>query len=172
MIFFDEIDAIASKRGGCEGEGSNVSERVLTQLLTELDGVETLNDVTLVAATNRPDIIDKALMRPGRIDRIIYIPLPDLKTRSEIFSIQLRNTPLAPNCNIDGVVAETEGYSGAEIAAICREAAMAALQEDINITHVSHEHFVKALDTVKPRISTDLVRYYAKFQEQCGLHSL
>lgn len=170
VIFFDEIDAVASKRGSCEG--SNVSERVLTQLLTELDGVETLNDVTLVAATNRPDIIDKALMRPGRIDRIIYIPLPDLKTRSEIFSIQLRNTPLAPDFNIDDVVAQTEGYSGAEIAAICREAALAALQENINAMHVGNEHFVEALDTVKRGISKDLIQYYAKFQQQCPLYSL
>lgn len=172
MIFFDEVDAIASKRGNCEGEGSNVSERVLTQLLTELDGVESLNDVTLVAATNRPDVIDKALMRPGRIDRIIYIPLPDLKTRSEIFRIQLRNTPLALGVNIDDVVTQTEGYSGAEITAVCREAALAALQENINAVNVGHRHFIQALETIKPRISSDLICYYAKFQEECGLHSL
>lgn len=172
VIFFDEVDAIASKRGNCEGEGSNVSERVLTQLLTELDGVESLNDVTLVAATNRPDVIDKALMRPGRIDRIIYIPLPDLKTRSEIFRIQLRNTPLALGVNIDDVVTQTEGYSGAEITAVCREAALAALQENINAVNVGHRHFIQALETIKPRISSDLICYYAKFQEECGLHSL
>ena len=151
---------------------SNVSERVLTQLLTELDGVETLNDVTLVAATNRPDVIDKALMRPGRIDRIIYIPLPDEKTRTEIFNIQLRNTPLGPDTNINDVIAQTEGYSGAEITAICREAALAALQEDINAMNVKHEHFVQALQIVKPRISPELVQYYNKFQEHCGIHSL
>lgn len=149
-----------------------MSERVLTQLLTELDGVETLNDVTLVAATNRPDVIDKALMRPGRIDRIIYIPLPDQETRTEIFNVQLRNTPLAPCMNINDIVAQTEGYSGAEITAICREAALAALQEDIDTRYVKHENFVQALQTVKPRITADLVQYYSKFQEQCGIHSL
>lgn len=171
-MFFDEIDAVASKRGGSDGDVSNVSERVLTQLLTELDGVEALNDVTFVAATNRPDVIDKALMRPGRIDRIIYIPLPDEKTRNEIFRIQLRNTPLAPGMNIDDIVAQTEGYSGAEISAICREASLAALQEDINATHVNYDHFVLALRTVKPRISADLVKYYNEFQKQCGIHTL
>ena len=172
VVFFDEIDAIASKRGGNDGDVSNVSERVLTQLLTELDGVETLNDVTLVAATNRPDVIDKALMRPGRIDRIIYIPLPDQETRTEIFNIQLRNTPLAPGMNINDIITQTKGYSGAEITAICREAALAALQEDIDAKYVKNENFVQALKTVKPRISADLVQYYSKFQEQCGIHSL
>lgn len=172
VVFFDEVDAVASKRGGSDGDVSNVSERVLTQLLTELDGVETLSDVTLVAATNRPDVIDKALMRPGRIDRIIYIPLPDYETRREIFNIQLRNTPLAPGMNLDDIITQTEGHSGAEITAICREAALAALQEDINAVHVTHEHFVQALQTIKPRISTDLVQCYDKFQKQCGIHSL
>ena len=172
VVFFDEIDAVASKRGGNDGDVSNVSERVLTQLLTELDGVETLNDVTLVAATNRPDVIDKALMRPGRIDRIIYIPLPDLQTRTEIFNIHLRETPLACGVNIDDIIVQTEGYSGAEITAICREAALAALQDDINAVHVKHEHFVKALQTVKPQISADLVQYYNQFQKHCGIHSL
>ena len=172
VVFFDEIDAVASKRGGNDGDVSNVSERVLTQLLTELDGVETLNDVTLVAATNRPDVIDKALMRPGRIDRIIYIPLPDFETRREIFNIQLRNTPLASGIDIRDIITQTEGYSGAEITAICREAALAALQEDINAAHVKHGHFLQALQTVKPRISADLVEYYSKFQEQCGIHCL
>ncbi|XP_028397901.1 ATPase family protein 2 homolog [Dendronephthya gigantea] len=172
VVFFDEIDAVASQRGGGDADVSNVSERVLTQLLTELDGVETLNDVTLVAATNRPDVIDKALMRPGRIDRIIYIPLPDPETRKEIFNIHLRDTPLDPGVNIDDIIAQTEGYSGAEITAICREAALAALQDDINAMNVKHEHFLQALQTVKPRISSDLVQYYKKFQEHCGIHSL
>ena len=172
VVFFDEIDAVASKRGGNDGDVSNVSERVLTQLLTELDGVEALNDVTLVAATNRPDVIDKALMRPGRIDRIIYIPLPDLQTRTDIFNIHLRKTPLAPGVNIGDIIVQTEGYSGAEITAVCREAALAALQEDINAVHVKHAHFLQALQTVKPRISADLIKYYNKFQEQCGIHSL
>lgn len=172
VVFFDEIDAVASQRGGSDAGVSDVSERVLTQLLTELDGVETLNDVTLVAATNRPDVIDKALMRPGRIDRIIYIPLPDNETRKEIFNIHLRDTPLDSGVNIDDIIAQTEGYSGAEITAICREAALAALQDDINAVSVKHEHFLQALQTVKPRISADLVQYYRKFQEQCGIHSL
>lgn len=172
IVFIDEIDGIAMRRSTVDGDVSNVSERVLTQLLMELDGVETLNDVTLVAATNRPDVIDNALMRPGRIDRIIYIPLPDKDTRTEIFSIHLRKTPLAPDADLDDVICKTEGYSGAEITAICREAALAALQEDINAQNVKHKHFTKALETIKPRTSPDLVQYFKKFQENCGVYSL
>lgn len=135
ILFFDELDALGSERGS-QGSGSNVHERVLAQLLTEIDGIESLKDVTIVGATNRPDLIDsvnqnnllynltsskkvrfglKALTRPGRLDRIIFVPLPDSKTREEIFRIKLRKMPLAEDVSLEFLVSETEGYSGAEV---------------------------------------------------------
>ncbi|HHO57232.1 MAG TPA: AAA family ATPase, partial [Thermoplasmatales archaeon] len=117
IIFFDEIDAIAPSRGGM-GD-SHVTERVISQLLTELDGLEELRDVTVIAATNRPDIIDPALLRPGRFDRLIYIPPPDKKAREEIFKIHTRKKPLAKDVSIKELAEKTEGYTGADIAAVC-----------------------------------------------------
>ena len=113
-----------------------MSDGVLTQLLTELDGVETLKDVIMVAATNRPDMIDKALLRPGRIDRIIYFPLPDKEARKEIFKIHLAKTPLRNDVVLQDLAERTEKFSGAEISALCRNIALAALQEDIESCEV------------------------------------
>uniref|UniRef100_A0A8B9K9L9 AAA+ ATPase domain-containing protein n=1 Tax=Astyanax mexicanus TaxID=7994 RepID=A0A8B9K9L9_ASTMX len=109
IVFFDEIDALAVERG------SGVGDRVLAQLLTEMDGIEQLKDVTVLAATNRPDMIDKALMRPGRLDRIVYVPLPDSATRREIFSLQFRSMPVHSSVHLDDLVTRTERYSGAEV---------------------------------------------------------
>ncbi|XP_068439892.1 ATPase family gene 2 protein homolog A isoform X2 [Clinocottus analis] len=113
IVFFDEIDALAGERGSSSGSGG-VGDRVLAQLLTEMDGIEQLRDVTVLAATNRPDMIDKALMRPGRLDRIVYVPLPDAPTRREIFSLQLRGMPVAQDVSLDELVTRTDKYSGAE----------------------------------------------------------
>ncbi|KAJ0049721.1 hypothetical protein NL108_000570, partial [Boleophthalmus pectinirostris] len=113
IVFFDEIDALASERGSSSGSGG-VGDRVLAQLLTEMDGLEQLRDVTVLAATNRPDMMDKALMRPGRLDRIVYVPLPDASTRREIFTLQFRSMPIAPDVSIDELVSKTNKYSGAE----------------------------------------------------------
>ncbi|XP_041358631.1 ATPase family protein 2 homolog isoform X2 [Gigantopelta aegis] len=120
IIFFDEIDALAVERGSSSG-GSNVADRVLAQLLTEMDGVEQLSDVTIVAATNRPDMIDQALMRPGRIDRIVYVPLPDFETRQEIFQLLFKKMPIGPSVNLQLLATNTERYSGAEVTAVCHE---------------------------------------------------
>uniref|UniRef100_A0A8C3PDU7 vesicle-fusing ATPase n=1 Tax=Chrysemys picta bellii TaxID=8478 RepID=A0A8C3PDU7_CHRPI len=114
ILFFDEIDALAVERGRSSGAG-NVADRVLAQLLTEMDGIEQLKDVTILAATNRPDMIDKALMRPGRIDRIIYVPLPDAKTRREIFKLQFRSMPISDEVCLEELVLQTQKYSGAEV---------------------------------------------------------
>ena len=116
IVFFDEIDALAGERCGRSGSsgGSDVGDRVLAQLLTEIDGVEALSDVTVVAATNRPDRIDRALLRPGRLDRIVYVPLPDADTRSEILKIQFKKMPTADDVSIEELVAKTNRYSGAE----------------------------------------------------------
>uniref|UniRef100_A0A9J8BQ98 non-chaperonin molecular chaperone ATPase n=1 Tax=Cyprinus carpio carpio TaxID=630221 RepID=A0A9J8BQ98_CYPCA len=167
IVFFDEIDALAAARGS-SGHAGGVADRVLAQLLTEMDGIEQLKDVTVLAATNRPDMIDKALMRPGRLDRIIYVPLPDADTRREIFTLQLRNMPIHPSVHLEDLVTRTERYSGAEITAVCREAALQALQEDITAQHVSAGHFDCALNTVRPRIPQTLLQTYTSYQQKHG----
>ncbi|XP_062992505.1 ATPase family gene 2 protein homolog A isoform X4 [Elgaria multicarinata webbii] len=171
ILFFDEIDALAVERGSSSSSG-NVADRVLAQLLTEMDGIEQLKDVTILAATNRPDMIDKALMRPGRIDRIIYVPLPDAATRREIFKIQFCTMPVSDEVHLDELVQQTQKYSGAEITAICREAALAALQEDIQAKSIMRQHFQQALAIVTPRIPDSLQKFYDGYQHQSGLHSL
>ncbi|XP_065341728.1 ATPase family gene 2 protein homolog A [Cloeon dipterum] len=164
IVFFDEVDALCGKRGDSGNEsGSSVQERVLAQLLTELDGVEELRNVTVVAATNRPDRIDQALLRPGRLDRKIYVPLPDAETRREIFSIHKRKTPHSKEVDIDELVSKTDGYSGAEVSAVCHEAALAALQDDINATELCMHHFSQALVSITPRTPASLLDLYASF---------
>ncbi|XP_021537149.1 ATPase family protein 2 homolog isoform X1 [Neomonachus schauinslandi] len=171
IIFFDELDALAVERGSSLGAG-NVADRVLAQLLTEMDGIEQLKDVTILAATNRPDRIDKALMRPGRIDRIIYVPLPDAATRREIFNLQFHSMPISNDVDLDELILQTDTYSGAEIIAVCREAALLALEEDIQANCIMRRHFTQALSTVTPRISKSLRRFYEEYQEKSGLHTL
>ncbi|XP_030306306.1 ATPase family protein 2 homolog [Calypte anna] len=171
ILFFDEIDALAVERGNSSGAGS-VSDRVLAQLLTEMDGMEQLKDVTVLAATNRPDMIDKALLRPGRIDRIIYVPLPDAATRGEIFKLHFQSMPISDEVCLAELVQRTQKYSGAEITAVCREAALLALQEDIDARSVLGRHFGTALTVVTPRIPDSLIQFYAEYQQQSGLHAL
>lgn len=161
IVFFDEIDAL----GGARGEGgSKVGERVLAQLLTEMDGVESLVGVTVLAATNRPDMMDRALLRPGRLDRVIYVPLPDLETRKQVLRIHSARVPVA-GLNTAELAARTEGYSGAELAAVCNEAALAALEEFSDANFVTEKHFNKALLVIKPRIQDDLLRIYDEFRK-------
>ncbi|XP_030047628.1 LOW QUALITY PROTEIN: ATPase family gene 2 protein homolog A [Microcaecilia unicolor] len=171
ILFFDEIDALAVERGSSAGAG-NVADRVLAQLLTEMDGIEQLKDVTVLAATNRPDMIDKALMRPGRLDRIIYVPLPDAATRREIFRLRFHSMPVSKEVCLDQLVAQTEKYSGAEITAVCREAALQALQENIEANCILRRHFEHALSIVTPRIPESLNQFYAAYQQCSGVHAL
>ncbi|XP_008847447.1 ATPase family protein 2 homolog isoform X1 [Nannospalax galili] len=171
IIFFDELDALAVERGSSSGAG-NVADRVLAQLLTEMDGIEQLKDVTVLAATNRPDKIDKALMRPGRIDRIIYVPLPDAATRREILNLQFHSMPISNEVDLDELIFQTDTYSGAEIIAVCREAALLALEEDIKADCIMKRHFTQALSIVTPRISESLRRFYEDYQENSRLHIL
>ncbi|XP_058792061.1 ATPase family gene 2 protein homolog A [Phymastichus coffea] len=162
IIFIDEIDGLAVERGTSSGiSGSSVQERIVTQLLTELDGVTALRNVTLIAATNRPDRIDPALLRPGRFDRLIYVPLPDAETRLEIFQINLRGVPIDKDVNLKDLVELTEGYSGAEIKAICNEAGMKAVEEDVE--QITKEHFRIALSVVIPRTHPDTLKAYENF---------
>lgn len=158
IIFFDEIDAIGGERSS--GGSSSVKERVLAQMLTEMDGVNALQNVTIVAATNRPDLIDKALMRPGRIDRIVYVRLPDTRTREEIFKIKLKKMPIDADVVVADLVAKTDGYSGAEVEAVCQEAALKALEDDFEVDTVKYKDFQRALEIVHPRTSKDLLNLY------------
>ncbi len=176
VLFFDEIDSLAPRRGG--GVDSHVTERVVSQLLTELDGMEELKDVVVIAATNRPDMIDPALLRPGRIERHIYIPPPDREARKEIFRIHLRGKPLAEDVSIDELAEKTEGYTGADIEAACREAGMLAIREAIKpgiskeeakeiakTLKITKEHFEKALEKVKPSMTKEDIKTYEKIVE-------
>ncbi|MCS7386935.1 MAG: CDC48 family AAA ATPase [archaeon GB-1867-005] len=165
IIFLDEVDAIAPMRGLGYGD-SRVTERVISQILTEMDGLVTLENVVVIGATNRPDILDPALLRPGRFDRIIYIPPPDYKARLEILKIHTRNIPLADDVDLEEVARVTEGYSGSDLEAICREAAMAALREDINAQLVAKRHFETALKRVRPSITEDMIQYYKRWTER------
>ncbi|NON61514.1 AAA family ATPase, partial [Acidianus sp. RZ1] len=127
VIFFDEIDSIAPTRGFSHDSG--VTERMVNQLLAEMDGVTALNKVVVIAATNRPDILDPALLRPGRFDRLIYVPPPDKVARLDILKVHTRNVPLDTDVNLETVAEKTEGYTGADIEALVREATMNMLRE-------------------------------------------
>ncbi|MEM4411872.1 MAG: CDC48 family AAA ATPase [Thermofilum sp.] len=165
VVFIDEIDALAPVRGLVTAD-SGVTERVVSQLLTEMDGLERLEGVVVIGATNRPDILDPALLRPGRFDRLIYVPPPDEKARFEILKVHTRRMPLAEDVNLAELAKRTEGYTGADLAAVCKEAALAALREAGRPTKVTMSHFLKALDAIKPSITKeDLIRFQRLAEE-------
>ncbi len=165
VIFFDEIDSVASMPG-MESTDSHTSERVLNQILTEMDGLETLKDVVVIAATNRPNLLDPAILRPGRFDRLVYIGSPDRKGRLKIFKIHTKNTPLAEDVDL-GILADiTEGYVGADIESVCREAVMIALRENFDIESIEMRHFREALKKVKPTITENIAQFYEKIEAQ------
>ncbi|KAF8942484.1 Spermatoproteinsis associated protein 5 [Haplosporangium gracile] len=175
IVFFDEIDALTVKRGGGGDDGgSSVADRVLSQLLNELDGIEPLVNVTVVAATNRPDIMDPALLRPGRIDRILYVSPPDLPSRREILRLQISGKRMAceADVDVDVLARETEGCSGAEVVALCREAAMKAMEESLEIRAVGKRHFEQALKGLVRRITPEMVKFYDDFRVRSGLKSV
>ena len=149
VIFFDEIDAIASTRSGNDTD-SGVTKRVVNQLLTEMDGLEELEDVAISAATNRPDILDAGLMRPGRFDRHIEVGEPDEEARISIFEVHTKGMPLAKDVDLKKLAKNTEGYVGADIEAVCREAAMLALRDDLEASEIPYKYFKEAIDKVKP----------------------
>ena len=165
IIFFDELDAIVPRRGLGYAD-SGASERVISQLLTEIDGIEALQNVLVIAATNRPDILDPAVMRPGRFDRLIYVPSPDFESLKEIFKIHARGMPLSRDVELDELARKAQGYSGADIEAICREAAMNALREDIESTEVSRRDFDVAMERVGPSIAPEDDSWYQKFSKR------
>jgi transitional endoplasmic reticulum ATPase len=177
IIFFDEIDSVAPVRGGSIGD-AHVTERVISQFLTEMDGLEELRNVVIIAATNRPDIIDPALLRPGRFDRLLFVPPPDLEARRQIFKIHTRKTPLAEDVNLDEIAKRTDGYTGADIASVANTAVMLSLREHISKAKdpedakkrakglkVAKRHFDEALQKIKPMSSEEL-KMYERFSQQ------
>jgi len=164
IIFFDEIDSLAGKRG--LEQGQKVTERVLNQMLAEMDGIEDLSNVIVIGATNRPDMLDSALLRPGRFDRILLVTSPEAKGREQIIKIHTKNMPLAKDVSIKKLINETEGYVGADIESMIRESAMLALRENINSKEVSMKHFDEAMKKVAGSVSERDVQKYKNIEEK------
>ena len=165
VVFFDEIDSIASM-SGMESGDSRTSERVLNQLLTEMDGLEPLKDVVVIAATNRPNLLDPAIIRPGRFDRLVYVGAPSRIGRLKIFKIHTKGIPLAEDADLENLASITEGYVGADIESICREAVMLALRENFDVEKIGMKYFREALKKVKPTLSENISQFYQKIEEQ------
>jgi transitional endoplasmic reticulum ATPase len=162
IIFFDEIDSLASRRG--IEAGTRVTEQVLNQLLAEMDGLEELQNVTVIGATNRPDLLDPAILRPGRFDKILLIGPPSKQGRLEVFKIHTKNMPLAKDIDIDELAERAEGYVGADIESVCREAALTALRKNKDAIHVTIEDFEEAMAKVKASVSHDSMEKYRKLE--------
>lgn len=159
IIFLDELDALAPIRGAAVGE-PQVTERIVNQLLSEMDGLEELIGVVVIGATNRPDIIDPALIRPGRFDELILVPIPDAKTRHKIFEVHTKKMVIADDMDIDTLVKLTDKYTGADIAAVCKKAGRFALREDMGAERVYHKHFLIAIDETGPSVTEDTMKFY------------
>ena len=163
IIFFDEIDALAGRRG--IETGTKVTERVLNQMLAEMDGLENLTDVIVIAATNRPDMIDPAILRPGRFDKILLVDAPNEQGRHNILKIHTHKMPLARNINLKDLAKKTSGYTGADLEALSREAAMLALRESPDAKQVTKKHFEEALTKVKPSVTKAAIETYKKIED-------
>jgi transitional endoplasmic reticulum ATPase len=164
VVFFDEIDSIAPVRG--QSFDSGVTDRIVNQLLTEMDGIVPLSNVVVLAATNRPDILDPALLRPGRFDRMIYVPPPDKEARKQILKIHTKKVPLANDVDLDRLAELTEGYTGADLAALVREAALLKLREKLEPGPVEWRHFEQALKKVRPSLTRDDIARYEQMADR------
>jgi len=165
VIFLDEIDSITPRRGMGMSD-SGVSERAISQLLTEMDGITTLQDIVVIAATNRPDMVDSAVLRPGRFDRLTYVPEPDDKSRLQIFKIYTKGMPLCKDIDLDQLALATKHYSGADIESLCREAAMHSLRRDVETREVMMKDFQDAMKEMGPSITPDMEKWYKSFMQQ------
>ncbi|MGD6851078.1 MAG: CDC48 family AAA ATPase [Candidatus Bathyarchaeia archaeon] len=165
VIFLDEIDSLTPRRGMGMSD-SGVSERVISQLLTEMDGLTSLQDIVVIAATNRPDMVDGAVIRPGRFDRLIYVPEPDEKSRLQIFKIYTKGMPINKDVDLNQLSMMTKYYSGADIESLCREAAMHALRRDVNSREVGMKDFQDAMKEMGPSITPDMEKWYKSFMQQ------
>ncbi|MEV8444201.1 AAA family ATPase [Actinosynnema sp. NPDC051121] len=163
MVFLDEVDALAPRRG--QSSDSGVSDRVVAALLTELDGVEPLRDVIVLGATNRPELVDPALLRPGRLERMVYVPPPDAEARAAILRASSRNTPLASDVDLDALAEELDGYSAADCAALIREAALTAMRESLSAAEVTGAHLASARAAVRPSLDPAQLAALAAYAE-------
>jgi len=173
VIFFDELDSLAGKRG--QDQGNKVTERVLNQMLSEMDGLEEINDILVVGATNRPDMLDPALLRPGRFDRILLVSAPEEKGRLEILKVHTKNMPIGQEKKlltdkekeefVSDLAKKTGGYTGADIESLAREAAMLALRDDIEAKEVKIKYFEEALKKIKPSVSDRTIKVYKQVEE-------
>lgn len=163
IIFFDEIDAIAPMRGIHSDSG--VTERMVNQLLTSMDGIEKMQGVIVIGATNRPDILDPAILRTGRFDRLVYVPPPDEKTRLAILKIHTAKMPLK-DVNLEEIAKRLEMYSGADIAGVVREAALLALRKNIQAQHVTKDDFEEAIANSKPSLTVEQIKFYEEFNKK------
>ena len=188
VLFFDELDSIANQRGSSSGDAGGAADRVLNQLLTEMDGMNAKKTVFIIGATNRPDIIDSALLRPGRLDQLIYIPLPDEPSRLSIFKANLRKSPIAGDVDMDTLARFTQGFSGADITEICQRACKYAIRESIErdiekekrraenpdtmdedeadpVPEITKAHFEEAMKYARRSVSDADIRKYQAFSQ-------
>merc|ERR1712159_742728 len=191
VLFFDELDSIAQQRGNSQGDAGGAGDRVMNQLLTEMDGVGQKKNVFIIGATNRPDIIDPALMRPGRLDQLIYIPLPDEPSRLGVLTANLRKSPLAPDVNLSRIARLTDKFSGADLTEICQRACKYAIRESIELSirkrrqrmanpdamddeeeeedpvpEITIAHFQQAMQTARRSVSDADIRKYEMFSQK------
>ncbi|MFP3194146.1 MAG: CDC48 family AAA ATPase [Caldivirga sp.] len=164
VVFFDEIDAIAPARGYTLD--TSAMDRIVAQLLAEMDGIAALENVVVIGATNRPDMLDPALLRPGRFDRIIYVPPPDKVSRFEILKVHTRNVPLAKDVDLWRLAEMLEYYTGADIELLVREAALTALREDPNATEVTMEDFSKAMSKIRATLTPEMIKFYESWWDR------
>ncbi|MHB1709382.1 MAG: VCP-like ATPase [Thermoplasmataceae archaeon] len=166
IVFLDEIDSIAPSRGTYGDSG--VTERIVNQLLTSLDGIEVLQGVVVIAATNRPDIIDNALLRAGRFDKLVYIPPPDKDSRYNILKVHTKNMPLTKDVDLKKIAEKTDGYVGADLENLCREAGMMAYRQSSEATEVTEKNFSDALKVIRPSVDEDVIKFYKGLSDSIG----
>jgi transitional endoplasmic reticulum ATPase len=164
IVFLDEVDALAPVRGQSTDGGT--TDRVVAALLTELDGVEDLRDVVVIGATNRPDLVDPAMLRPGRLERLVFVPPPDAEARAAVLRAASKGVPFADDVDLDELGRRTEDFSAADCAALVREAAVTAMRESLQATTVTAGHVEVALDRVRPSLDPAQVAALASYAER------
>merc|ERR1712110_1166395 len=180
VLFFDELDSVGTARGSSQGDAGGAGDRVMNQLLTEIDGVGVKKNVFFIGATNRPELLDEALLRPGRLDQLIYIPLPDLPARQGILEATLKKSPIAPNVPMSFVAQKTEGFSGADLAELCQRAAKAAIRDaiaaeelktgddnmEVEANEITRKHFEEAFGGARRSVANNDLAKYDQFRKK------
>ncbi len=164
IIYFDEIEALIPKRTGSDATG--VTDRVISQMLTEIDGINRLHDVIIIASTNRPDLVDEALLRPGRIDLKMYVPHPNELERLAILEIQTKFMTFTDDVSLDEIVSLTDYFTGADLSALVREAGLNSLRRDIDAEQITWDDFIKAFDKIKPSLNQQIIKWYDTYSKK------